>query len=185
MELPLRTFFEQPKVADLALRVEEAVRSGVGPAAARRSAAGAARAGTCHCRFAQQRLWFIDQLEGGSLYNLPIALRMSGKPLSVAVLSAALAEVVRPPRGSAARYFPRRGPRQVILPAGTAGALPLVDLSGLQSPSDRSDPSDLKARQERGSPGRRGRAGRSISSAAALLRCLVLRLADGEHTDRC
>src|SRR5262245_45120873 len=45
--------------------------------------------------FAQQRLWFIDQLEPGSpLYNMPVALHVAG-PLRAEVLALALGEIVR------------------------------------------------------------------------------------------
>ena len=44
--------------------------------------------------FAQQRLWFLDQLEGpGAVYNLKISLRLSG-PLDLDSLQRALAAVV-------------------------------------------------------------------------------------------
>ncbi|HVR99782.1 MAG TPA: condensation domain-containing protein, partial [Thermoanaerobaculia bacterium] len=45
--------------------------------------------------FAQQRLWFLDQLApGGSAYNMPVALRVEG-PLAPEVLALCLGEIVR------------------------------------------------------------------------------------------
>ncbi|HYE13094.1 MAG TPA: condensation domain-containing protein, partial [Pyrinomonadaceae bacterium] len=45
--------------------------------------------------FAQQRLWFLEQLEpGGAAYNMPAALRLSGA-LDVEALRRALREIVR------------------------------------------------------------------------------------------
>ncbi len=45
--------------------------------------------------FAQQRLWFLDQLEGGGpAYNVPVALRLTGL-LHVELLDNCLTEVVR------------------------------------------------------------------------------------------
>ncbi len=44
--------------------------------------------------YAQQRLWFIDRLEGpGPAYNIPLTLRLRG-PLDLAALRAAVADVV-------------------------------------------------------------------------------------------
>jgi len=45
--------------------------------------------------FAQQRLWFLDQLEPGkALYNLPAAVRLSGQ-LDTSALSRSFDEMVR------------------------------------------------------------------------------------------
>ena len=45
--------------------------------------------------FAQQRLWFLDQLEGeNAIYNMPAALRLEGS-LNHAALEQAFAEIVQ------------------------------------------------------------------------------------------
>ena len=68
--------------------------------------------------FAQQRLWFLDQLEpNSSIYNVPAGLRLSG-PLNVACLERSLNEIVR--RHEALRTtFPavEGQPVQVISPS--------------------------------------------------------------------
>src|SRR5262245_22899887 len=55
----------------------------------------AARRDSLRLSYAQQRLWFIDQLEPGSaLYNVPLAIRLCGE-LFPQALSAAFSELVR------------------------------------------------------------------------------------------
>ena len=81
--------------------------------------------------FAQERLWFLNQLEPGSpFYNVPVAVRLTGR-LSIPALKQTLNEIVG--RHEILRtYFPMADglPIQVISPAKRL-ALPLVDLSEL------------------------------------------------------
>src|SRR5262245_9709363 len=81
--------------------------------------------------FAQQGLWFLDQLEGGtSLYNEFGALRIDG-PLDVDALQRSISEIVR--RHEVLRTtFPMANgfPVQSINPPSTL-PLPVVDLRGL------------------------------------------------------
>src|SRR4028118_1288048 len=81
--------------------------------------------------FAQQRLWFLDQLDPGNpFYNDLTALRISGS-LNVAALEQAIQEIVR--RHEALRTtFTRRAGKPVQVIAATLDvALPVVDLRGL------------------------------------------------------
>ncbi|HEX7238619.1 MAG TPA: amino acid adenylation domain-containing protein, partial [Longimicrobiaceae bacterium] len=128
-ELPLRALFEAPTLAALAERVDAAVREGRGTDAP--PIVRVPRDRPLPLSFAQQRLWFIDQLEPGTaVYNIPTALRVRGA-LDAGVLRRALAEVVRrhePLRTVFAKTDGRAV--QVILPPGAA-VLPEVDLRGL------------------------------------------------------
>ncbi|MDP9120054.1 MAG: amino acid adenylation domain-containing protein, partial [Acidobacteriota bacterium] len=171
VELPLRTLFEQPTVAGLASRVEQAARSAVDPVAPPIRRVAPRPAGELPLSFAQQRLWFIDQLEGGSLYNMPIALRLRGE-LSVGVLSRALEEVVR--RHEVLRTVFRSAgglARQVILPPAGC-AVSVVDLRGL-SKASRQPVAEGWVRQEARRPFDLGR--------GPLLRAGLWRLDEAEH----
>ena len=55
------------------------------------------RAASLPLSYAQERLWFLVQLEPAStLYNIPAALRLHG-PLDIAALEQSLTEIVRRP----------------------------------------------------------------------------------------
>ncbi|HEV2735538.1 MAG TPA: condensation domain-containing protein, partial [Longimicrobiaceae bacterium] len=87
-ELPLRAVFEAPGLAALATRVEAAVREGAGTSAP--PLVPVPRDRPLPASFAQQRLWFIQQLEPeSSAYNMPHALRLRGA-LDVGAMARAL-----------------------------------------------------------------------------------------------
>ena len=81
--------------------------------------------------FAQERLWFIDQLQPGStVYNLPGALRIAGA-LEMSALELAINEIIR--RHEALRttfQMMGEGPIQLIVEYEWQ-VLPMVDLMGL------------------------------------------------------
>ncbi len=89
VDLPLRTLFEAPTLRELALRIEQADSVQAGPALLRVD-----RSGPLPLSFAQQRLWFLDQLESGNaFYNMPHGLRLIGE-VHIAALEAALNAIV-------------------------------------------------------------------------------------------
>ncbi|HTU08782.1 MAG TPA: condensation domain-containing protein, partial [Trebonia sp.] len=87
VELALRSVFEQPSLAALAQAVAGASRSEAAALVA------APRPARLPLSFAQQRLWFLEQLEDGSSYTVPMALRLEGA-LDRAALGEALLGVV-------------------------------------------------------------------------------------------
>lgn len=81
--------------------------------------------------FAQQRLWFIDQLDPGNpAYNISAAVRLTG-PLDVNALEQSINEVVRRHEVLRATFTSVNGkPVQIIVPNLTL-TLPAVDLQEL------------------------------------------------------
>ncbi|HEY9401515.1 MAG TPA: amino acid adenylation domain-containing protein, partial [Pyrinomonadaceae bacterium] len=126
VEVPLSRLFESPTISELAAHVETELRGDA--LQSRPPLAPAVREGGLPLSFAQQRLWFLDQLESGvAAYNMPAAVRLTGA-LNVAALEGALAEIVR--RHEALRTnFPLANgePVQRIAPAA-ATPLAVLDL---------------------------------------------------------
>jgi amino acid adenylation domain-containing protein len=173
IEMPLRDLFEAPTLAGLAARVEAARRTGTSrPAPPLVPAPPALRKGPLPLSFAQQRLWFIDQLEpGGTQYNMRVALRAEGR-LDVGVLELTLGEIVRRHETLRTVFAAQEGsPVQVIQPAAPFG-LAVADLSGLPERARETAALDL-AGAEAGRPFDLGR--------GPLLRGILLRLAEGDH----
>ncbi|HST59694.1 MAG TPA: condensation domain-containing protein, partial [Longimicrobium sp.] len=169
VELPLRALFEGPSVAELAERVEGIRRAGQPRLP---SVVPVERTDALPLSFAQERLWFLDQLESRSaFYNLPAALRLGG-PLDAAALERALGEIVR--RHEALRTsFPEvnGAPVQAILPfAGFS--LRVEDLSALDGTAREADVR-RRAREDGERPFDLAR--------GPLFRASLLRLADDDH----
>ncbi|MFF7648192.1 amino acid adenylation domain-containing protein, partial [Streptomyces canus] len=82
-EISIQQLFETPTVAGLATVLD-------GATGARTAVTARPRPPRVALSFAQDRLWFLNRVEGaGEAYNLPFALRLSGE-LDVAALRAAL-----------------------------------------------------------------------------------------------
>ncbi|MCG8348344.1 MAG: amino acid adenylation domain-containing protein [Chloroflexales bacterium] len=129
VELPLAALFANPTVAGMAVQVVELRRSEAGMAAP--PITSVSRESALPLSFAQQRLWFLDQLEPNSpFYNNPVALRLSGE-LDVAALERSLNELVRRHETLRTSFAAVDGrPAQVIAPALSV-LLPVTDLRDL------------------------------------------------------
>jgi amino acid adenylation domain-containing protein/non-ribosomal peptide synthase protein (TIGR01720 family) len=149
VEVALPAIFESPAVAGLARVIEQARRTGEQARVPRIEAVP--RSAALPLSFAQQRLWFLDQLQPGSpAYNIPVAVQLEGH-LVFAALAAAMTEVVRRHEVLRTTFTSVAGePRQVIAPSRPV-VIPRVDLSALAAPHREAEARRL-AREEARSP---------------------------------
>ena len=175
VEIALKRLFETSSLGGLATAVEEALAAGPGGRSQEWSApiVALARPGVeLPLSFAQERLWFLDQLEPGSAaYNLGSALRLTGE-LDGPALEASLGEIVRRHAVLRTRFRSVDGrPMQVISPP-SASLLPRVDLSALPAGERLPELSRFAAAEAR----------RPFDLAfGPLFRTTLVRLGDGEH----
>ena len=121
--------------------------------------------------FAQQRLWFLNQLGTGSAYNIPLAIRLKGLP-NIKVLEESLNKIIK--RHEALRTTFRSaggGPVQVIA-ENISLEMPLIDLSG-QPKAEREVEAERLTRNEA--------MRRFDLPKGPLLSAVLIRLSEEEH----
>ena len=130
------------------------------------------RDGDLPLSFAQQRLWFLEQLEPGTpFYNIPAALRLTGR-LSVAALKQSLDEMIRRHETLRTTFATVDDqPVQVIAPF-SAMTLPVVDLRYLPESERETEVQRLATKDAR----------RPFDLVRGpLLRTILLRLGEESH----
>ncbi|HEY9401291.1 MAG TPA: amino acid adenylation domain-containing protein, partial [Pyrinomonadaceae bacterium] len=169
-ELPLRDLFEAPTVAEMAQRVEAALKGdeqASAPAIERVS-----RTSPLPLSFAQQRLWFADQLEPGNpAYNILGAVRFKGQ-LDSNALERSLNEIVKRHETLRTTFTVVEGQPAQVVAESLRIPMPLVDLSALEGTKREAKVLELGAAESR----------RPFDLATGpLLRVTLLRLAEAEH----
>ncbi|WP_048441569.1 condensation domain-containing protein, partial [Caenimonas sp. SL110] len=162
VEVPLRALFETPTIEALAQHLDVALR---GDASCALPLVAVSRDGDLDLSFAQQRLWFLDQLAPGSAsYNMPAAVRLSGV-LDVSALEQSFSEIVRRHEALRTRFVTTEGQARQQIDAQFAWSLPVIDVQ-------EADVQGL-AQAEAGKP--------FDLACGPLLRTTLLRLSAQEH----
>jgi amino acid adenylation domain-containing protein len=170
VELPLRQLFESPTVAGLAKDIETATKTELRLEAP--PIKHISRSGELPLSFAQQRLWFLYQLEPDKpFYNIPAAVRLKGQ-LDVAALEQSINEILRRHEVLRTSFKTVEGqPVQVISPSILL-SLPVIDLSELPEAYRETEIKQLQIAEAQ-QP--------FTLDTSPLLRVKLLRLGEEEH----
>jgi amino acid adenylation domain-containing protein/non-ribosomal peptide synthase protein (TIGR01720 family) len=168
IDLPLRAVFDCPTLGELADCIDR--HSGVASPAA---AIGVRLdGGPCQLSFAQERLWFLEQLSPGTaLYNMPCSMHIRGT-LDLAALETSLRHVIARHEALRTTFSMVDGrPVQVVAPSVEI-PLGIVDVTTVDQPRRASEAMRLAARETR----------RPFDlQRGPLIRALILRLGETEH----
>jgi amino acid adenylation domain-containing protein len=123
VELPLRTLFEATTVVELA-KVIEAGRHGIAP-----PIDPVSREGDLELSFAQQRLWFLEQLSPGSIdYNMSGAISLKGS-LDAAALARAVESIVARHEALRTTFTSRDGKPVQVIAASMKIDMPVIEVA--------------------------------------------------------
>ncbi|MBN4003641.1 non-ribosomal peptide synthetase [Nostoc sp. LPT] len=170
IELPLRYLFEKPTIAGLAKEIEKAIKVDSGIESTKIE--WIKRSPELPLSFAQQRLWFLAQLEPDSpFYNIPAAVRLQGK-LNVEALQQSFNEIISRHETLRTNFQTTQGQAIAVISEKKPLTLSIFDISEL--PSDQQE-AEIKqqATQEAQQP--------FDLKSDLLLRVKLLRLNDQEH----
>ncbi|MGD9899867.1 MAG: amino acid adenylation domain-containing protein [Calditrichaceae bacterium] len=144
-EIPLRTLFEYPVISDLAEKITGiSLKSGTNSAP---PLVPTERTAGIPLSFAQQRLWFLDQLEPGNIfYNIPSTLILKGT-LDLAALEKSVQTIISRHESLRTIFKTIDGkPEQIILPKNDF-KLKMVDLSSINEPGKSKQAGDLATKE--------------------------------------
>ncbi|KYC42731.1 non-ribosomal peptide synthetase [Scytonema hofmannii PCC 7110] len=128
IELPLPSLFAAPTIGELSQQIPRLQQQELAiapPILPRDPNAELALS------YAQQRLWFLDQLQPNSaLYNMPIALRLAGT-LEVTTLEKSLIEIIQRHEALRTNFLTIAGKPTQIIQTATNWTISVVDLQHL------------------------------------------------------
>ncbi|MGA9773579.1 MAG: amino acid adenylation domain-containing protein [Blastocatellia bacterium] len=169
-DISIRSVFEAPTVAEMARIIEHAMKEG--QAAELSPVRSVPRGGRYPLSFAQQRLWFMDQMEPGVwIYNTPTAVRLKGA-LNIEMLEASINEMIRRHETLRTSFdSDREGPFQIIAPSLKV-KMEISDLQGWPR-EQRETEAERIAREEARTP--------FDLKHAPLVRAGLIKLDDEDH----
>ncbi|WP_353931424.1 non-ribosomal peptide synthase/polyketide synthase [Okeanomitos corallinicola TIOX110] len=129
IELPLRNLFTTATLAELGELIQQQQQqkadityTPILPRAAEEE---------LQLSYAQQRLWFLDQLEpNSSSYNIPIGLRLQGK-LEIAALEKSFTEIINRHQALRTNFIAGNGTAAQIIHTAKSWKISLIDLLNL------------------------------------------------------
>lgn len=171
VELPVRAIYDAPTIASLATQLEKERQLATGDPVP--AITPAERGKPLPLSFAQQRLWFLDQLQSdNAFYTLPGVLYLRGS-LDVAALEKSLQQLIQRHEMLRTTFTTYAGePVQCIAPHLSL-SLPVIQLPGTEGLSQREEMIDALAREEAQRP--------FNLVEGPLMRTLLLRLNPQEH----
>ena len=169
VQIPLRTFFDSGTVAKLAEHLEHTKGA---PADAQAPIPRVSRALPLPLSFAQQRMWFFEQIEPGSAtYIVPGCMRLR-LVVDVAALERALTEIVSRHEALRTTFTVVDGQAMQVIAPSLALPLPLVDLGALALEEREARVIEIALEETR----------RPFDlETGPLLRALLMRCADDEY----
>ncbi|HEY7510304.1 MAG TPA: amino acid adenylation domain-containing protein, partial [Vicinamibacteria bacterium] len=168
VEIPLRALFEAPTVRGLAERVALARRAGRRAAPPLQKAAGA---GDRPLSFAQERMWFLHQLDPGPAYNLRLGLRLQGG-LDVPALARSVRDLAGRHEALRTRFVAAGGRAAQVVDEEPSLTLELEDLGG-EPAATREEALQRRAAEESARP--------FDLAQAAPVRARLFRLSGHDH----
>ena len=170
IELPLRSLFDFPTIEEFAAVIDQVTAQDAGAQAP--PIVLVARTERLPLSFAQQRLWFLWQMDSGSpIYNIPISLRFTGT-LDVLALQKCFHELVGRHEALRTTFVTTDDQPKQVIAFESAFSIPILDLKEL--PHDEGESRvQLLAHEEALRP--------FDLATGPLLRTRLVRLTDHDH----